>query len=118
MLAHCPCYSASGCRSAGHIPAVADVTSAATLVRPDVVSAKDDSVLFGNERFFVRSHPIVQRIGLAHITIHSVRRPVLDNRQDDLEDGTFIALSCSAYLHAQSRRVRWTNKLPRTEVNH
>src|SRR5436305_1759521 len=116
MLAHGPCNSASRCRRARHIPAVADVTSTATLVWPHVVSAKDDSVLFSNERFFVRSHPIVQRIGLAHIAIHGVRCPVPDYRKDDLQDGINVTLFCSTYLHAQSRRVRWTNKLPRTGV--
>src|SRR5438105_3360947 len=91
MLAHATSDPTPGGRGARHVATVANVLSAACLVRTHIVGADDNAVVLGDERLLVRPRPVGQRLGFAHVRVERVGCAVANGREDDGGDRLGIA---------------------------
>src|SRR5215469_15037651 len=106
MFAHAPRNAAPRGRSISHVAAVADVLSAAGLIWAHIVGAENHAVLFGHERFLVVSHPVGQRLGLAHRRIERVRGALANDRDDDRSDSPRITFCSLSDIHRPRLKIR------------
>src|SRR5688500_6607508 len=105
MLAHAPRNTASPVRSTSHVSAVAHMPPATSLIGAHIVSAEDDAILFGHERFVAGPRPVAQRFGFAHLRIEGICRPFTNDREDDLDDGRGICGFRFSDLHGYRLEV-------------
>ncbi len=69
VLAHHAGHAATGCCWACHVAAIADVASAAPLIRSKIICADDLACLFSDERLPIIPKPIRQSFSFGHLAI-------------------------------------------------
>src|SRR6516162_2504840 len=100
MLAHGSRNPASSSRGVSHVPAVANVSPATSLIWSHIVGAENHAIGFGYERFFVAAHPIGQCLTFAHVRIKRVCSGLANDREDDCRDSRGITGCSFSYIHA------------------
>lgn len=82
-----------------HVPAVADVRSAATLVGAQVVSAQNLAGVFGDEDLVTGEKPVRKRLIAGDIPRQGVCLAGTEDRLKDEPDAIGISCTCGPYLH-------------------
>src|SRR6185436_4449215 len=99
MLAHASRNPAPGGRRTSHVPAIANMPPATTLIGAHDVGTEDDAILLGDERLLVRPRPVAERFGFAHVRVQGVGRPFTNCRENNLEDSWAVGGFCLSDLH-------------------
>ena len=99
MPGHGPRNPAPRRRRRCHIAGVADMGSAAGLIGAQIIGAKRDAILFGDEHLLVRAEPIGKRIRPAHVAVERIGLARPDHRHDDPGDRGGIARRRGSDLH-------------------
>ena len=91
VFAHAAGDASTHRRSTCHITAVTYVVPATALVWPHIISPEDFAVILDDERFLLRSHPVIERVSLTHCWIERVGRSITNGWQNDCGDGLCIS---------------------------
>src|ERR1700704_3971569 len=102
MLAHAPRHASTTCRRISHIAAVGDMVAAASLIGAKIIGANDAPPTPRNEGSAIRSHPIAQRVRLAHVARQDISLSGADRGFDDRPNGSLIIFSRGPDQHVSS----------------
>ncbi len=99
MLAHGPRYAASPRPRRRRVPAIRDVRSPATLIRPQIIRSENLAVFFRNEHLMSRRPPVGKTILTTHIRRQGVRIPAPNHRFEDSPNRVVVAGSRRSDVH-------------------
>lgn len=99
MQAHRASDAASGGPRCGHVAAIRDVRTAASLIRAQIIRSDNFAIFFRNENFVSRRMPVRKNVFAGHVARKSVRLSSANRRFKNFPDAVVIRFRCFANLH-------------------